>query len=126
MSRTRTPTAALELRGSFKKHPERARERADEPRPTAPLGEPPDLLTHDEQGVWREMAAEGFWLTGADRFMVEVAVKLMSLHRAGTIDNPQRSLLIGTLSKLGFGPTERSKIRAPGTEKKKSNFEKFK
>jgi hypothetical protein len=60
------------------------------------------------------MAAEGFWLTGADRFMLEVAAGLMVQHRAGTIENAARSLLISTLAKLGFGPSERSKTKAPG------------
>jgi hypothetical protein len=51
-----------------------------------------------------------FWLTTADQFMVEIAAGLMAKHRSGKIDNPARSLLVSTLSKLGFGPTERSKL----------------
>jgi hypothetical protein len=62
-----------------------------------------------------EMASEGFWLTSADSFMLEVAAALMAQQRSGEIDNPARSLLISTLSKLGFGPTERSKLKVPET-----------
>jgi hypothetical protein len=102
MSRPRTPTAVLELRGAFKAHPERARERAGEPRPTEPLGEPPKRLKPADKAAWCEMRDHGFWLTSADQFMVEIAASLMAKHRGGTIDNPARSLLVSTLSKLGL------------------------
>ncbi len=42
--------------------------------------------------------------------MVEIAAGFMDKHRSGKIDNPARSLLVSTLSKLGFGPTERGKL----------------
>jgi hypothetical protein len=81
MSRPRTPTAVLELRGAFKAYPERARERAGEPRPTEPLGEPPGRLKSHEKAAWREMAKHGFWLTSADQFMVQIAASLRdSIH----------------------------------------------
>lgn len=126
MSRPRTPTAVLELRGSFKKHPERARERAGEPVPLNPLGDPPPGLSRDAKAAWKEMAEAGFWLTSADQFMVEVAAVLMAKQRDGSIDNPARSLLVSTLSKLGFGPAERSKLRVQDTRednKPKSIFQ---
>jgi hypothetical protein len=103
----------LELRGAFKKHPERAREREGEPRPTMLLGDPPAALNAKEKAAWNEMQREGFWLTTADSFMVEVAACLMAQQRSGTINNPARSLLVSTLAKLGFGPTERSKMKMP-------------
>ena len=83
MSRPRTPTAVLELRGAFKNHPERARERAGEPRPTDPLGDPPKRLKPADKAAWREMQEHGFWLTSADQFMVEIAASLMAKHRGG-------------------------------------------
>jgi hypothetical protein len=73
----------------------------------------PARLKKPEREAWNEMRAEGFWLTSADSFMIEVASGLMAEQRAGEIDNPARSLLISTLSKLGFGPTERSKLKVP-------------
>lgn len=124
MSRPRTPTAVLQLRGSFKTHPERAKDRAGEPTPNGPIGAPPKHLAPAEAAVFAEMAIEGHWLTSADALMVEVAACLMAKQRAGTIDNPARSLLITTLTRLGFGPTERSKIKVP--EAPKANpFEAF-
>ena len=71
MTRTRTPTAVLELRGAFAKHPERKREREGEPRPTTLLGDPPATLTLGEKAAWQEMQLEGFWLTTANSFMVK-------------------------------------------------------
>ena len=124
MSRPRTPTAILEARGSFKRHPERARARAGEPRPTTPLGGPPETLNAAAKTAWREMAATGFWLTDCDGFLVEIAAGLMADQRAGTIDNPARACLVGTLSKLGFGPAERSKMRVPEV-KESSAFDEF-
>ena len=54
------------------------------------------------------MQEHGFWLTSADQFMVEIAASLMAEQRGGMIDNPERRLLVGTLSKLGSGgPSDR-------------------
>ena len=101
---------ATELRGSFKKNPKRKLDRAGEPQPSERLGAPPTRLKVPEKAVWNEMRESGFWLTTADQFMVEIAAGLMAKHRSGKIDNPARSLLVSTLSKLGFGPTERNKL----------------
>jgi hypothetical protein len=88
------------------------------------LGPPPSRLNAPEKAAWNEMRSEGFWLTSADAFMVEIASGLMAQHRDGTIDNPARSLLISTLNKLGFGPTERSKLKVPETPKR-NGFDQF-
>ena len=101
---------ATELRGSFKKNPKRRLDRAGEPQPSERLGAPPTRLKVPEKAVWNEMRESGFWLTTADQFMVEIAAGLIDKHRSGKIDNPARSLLVSTLSKLGFGPTERNKL----------------
>lgn len=123
--RTRTPTALLEARGSFKRHPERRRERQDEPRPDTPLGNPPKRLSEPEKAAWKEMQGQGFWLTSADAMMVEIAANLMSQQRSGQIDNPARSLLVSTLIKLGFGPTERAKMKVIPEKDAPSPFDEF-
>ena len=48
------------------------------------------------------------------------------VHRTGTIDNPQRSLSIGTLSQVEMWSDRAQQYPGAGTEKKKSSFEKFK
>ena len=121
MARPRTPTAALELRGAFKKDPARKEARANEPVVDSPLGEPPESFHQVERLIWAEMAAEGHWLTGADRFLFEIAVRLMSMHRAGCLGDKNITKLIQALVRLGFSPTERSKIKAPGSEDAKPN-----
>jgi hypothetical protein len=113
MPRPRKPTALLELSGAFRKNPSRAHDRAHEPRPNTPLGEAPIALTDSEKQIWAEFDEHGFWLTGADRFMTEVAVRLMDEHRRDVILPQDISLLLGTLTKLGFGPSQRQKIGAP-------------
>ena len=42
MSRPRTPTNILELRGALKKDPQRRKLRANEPKPETAIGLPPD------------------------------------------------------------------------------------
>ena len=116
MARPRTPTATLELAGAFKKNPARKDARANEPVVDTPLGEPPESFHQVERVVWAEMAAEGHWLTGADRFLFEIAVRLMAMHRVGVLGDKNITKLIQALVRLGFSPTERSKIKAPGSE----------
>ncbi|NVD41283.1 hypothetical protein HT585_20620 [Ensifer sp. HO-A22] len=116
MARPRKPTAALELKGAYKKDPQRKAERKDEPKPSGAVGLAPDFFDADERLIWDDLAGFGFWLTDADRLMLEIAVKLMSMFRKGTLDGGGISKLITALSKLGFSPTDRSKVQAPGAK----------
>jgi hypothetical protein len=116
MARPRKPTAALELKGAFKKDPQRAEARKSEPKPYGAIGDPPEALNEAEQKLWGELAGYGFWLTSADRLMLEIAVKLMVSFRSNTLDGGGISKLIAALAKLGFSPTDRSKVQAPGAK----------
>jgi hypothetical protein len=72
------------------------------------------------------MAAHGRWLTRADALLVEIAASLMAEFRSGTATTRQTTLLVTTLNKLGFGPAERSKIKAPqAKETEHDPFEMF-
>ncbi|WP_425963893.1 hypothetical protein [Rhizobium nepotum] len=127
MARPRKPTAALELKGAFKKDPKRKTERAGEPVPDGAIGEAPEHLVEDEAALWGELAGYGFWLTNADRLMLEIAVKLMVLFRAGGLDGGGISKLIAALAKLGFSPSDRSKVQAPGAKEPETDpFSDFK
>ncbi|KAB0462403.1 hypothetical protein [Agrobacterium radiobacter] len=116
MARPRKPTAALELKGAFKKDPQRKDARENEPVPNGAIGAPPERLSEDEAALWLELAGYGFWLTNADRLMLEIAVKLMVLFRGNALDGGGISKLITALSKLGFSPSDRSKVQAPGAK----------
>ncbi|RVK61869.1 hypothetical protein CN110_13640 [Sinorhizobium meliloti] len=104
------------MKGAFKKDPQRKTARKNEPRPNGPVGAAPELFDADERKLWDELAGYGFWLTDADRLMLEIAVKLMSMFRRGALDGGGISKLITALSKLGFSPTDRSKVQAPGAK----------
>ena len=122
--RPRKPTAVLELNGAYEKNPNR--KRPDEPMPQGKPGDSPTYLGEDGAAIWDEMVTAGFWLTDADRFLLEVAVKYLTMFRSGVSDPKLVSPLINVLNKLGFGPAERSKIKAPGAKPKESAFAKFK
>ena len=110
MSRPRTPTALLELRGAFKNHPSRLRDRKNEPLVATTLPGPPSRLTPPVASVWRDMQAQAFWLTSADRWLVEIAATLMAGWQADQIKSADTSMLIGLLGKIGFSPKDRARL----------------
>jgi hypothetical protein len=113
MGRPRTPTALLALRGAFINHPSRLRARKNEPLVTTALPEPPPSLPKPVRLTWLEIKSNGFWLTSADRFLVEIAATLMAAHRSDKLKSGDVSLLIGLLGKIGFSPKERGSMNLP-------------
>jgi hypothetical protein len=113
MARPRTPTGVLELRGAFKNHPSRWKDRESEPRVTATLPGPPGYLVPATAATWLEMKSRGHWLTSADRFLVEIAATLMARYRIDKLKSADVSQLIGLLGKIGFSPGERGKMSIP-------------
>lgn len=128
MARPRKPTAALELAGAFERNPDRGKARENEPKPLGKIGKAPPTIDEDATKVWDDMAAEAFWLTSADRFLLEIAAKYMAYFSKGGNDTKTIGQLITVLNKLGFGPAERSKINgpAPKTDDSPKGFAKFK
>jgi hypothetical protein len=113
MPRPRTPTSVLELRGAFKNHPSRLRDRKREPIVSTPLPEPPEHLPQPVKSTWQEMRCHGYWLTSADRFLVEIACTLTAGYRGDTLKSGDVSMLIGLLGILGFAPKDRLKLNLP-------------
>jgi hypothetical protein len=101
-ARPRTPTAVLELRGAFRRNPNRRRK--FEPRISTALPEPPPRLPKPVESAWLEMQGRGYWLTSADRFLVEIAATLMARYRFEEIKSGDVSQLIQLLGRLGFAP----------------------
>jgi hypothetical protein len=113
--RPRTPTNLLDARGAFNKHPERRKDRKDEPVVTDPLGESPKTFTADQLQAWNDivkMAPAGV-LTKADTIAVENAARLLALERIGKASDAQGRRLDSLLGKFGMTPSERSKVSVP-------------
>jgi hypothetical protein len=113
LARPRTPTAVLELRGAFINHPSRLKARNNEPLVTTALPEPPSSLPQPVKSAWLEMRNRGFWLTSADRFLVEIAATLMAAYRSDRQKSADTSMLIGLLGKIGFSPKDRGALNLP-------------
>jgi hypothetical protein len=111
MGRPRTPTAVLELRGAFRRNPNRRRK--FEPRISTPLPDPPPALPKPVKSAWLEMKGRGYRLTSADRFLVEIAATLMAAYRSDQLKSGEVSQLIQLLSKIGFAPKDRGGLYLP-------------
>lgn len=114
MGRTHTPTAILDARGGFIKHPERRR--PNEPQSIRPLGPPPKYLCAPQKKIWKEVAkrlAPGV-ATEADRDAFEMMVRLTCDIRNDSPDHPftgvQRGNLIQLWSRFAMTPADRSKV----------------
>jgi len=113
MARPRTPTAVLELRGAFKNHPSRLKDRKYEPIIKTLLPEPPKYRTTAATKAWNEMESWGFWLRSFDQFLVAIAATLMARYRIDELKSGDVSLSIGLLGKIGFSPKERVALNLP-------------
>lgn len=71
----------LHLGGSKKHNAYRHRDRANEPLVTTSLLDPPRRLSRPVRLTWSDMKERAFWLTSADRFLVEIASTLIAWHR---------------------------------------------
>lgn len=128
MPKPRKPTHLLELCGAFKHDPARGEARANEPVPTGALGEPPSCLNKSQCAIWFELAAQvppGV-LTNADRFTVELTVRLIAKMRRGTAMASDTALLQNCLGRMGLTPSDRSKVSVVPTDTPaKSPFAEF-
>ena len=122
MARPRLPTKVLELRGAFKKNPQRRREREGEPEPEAGLGKPPKELDAPERARWKELGEIAPWLTVADRAIAEMTVKLWVLERKNALDVGKMKLLASNYAQLGLTPTGRSRVKVPAAKPKSNPF----
>ena len=77
------------------------------------LPEPPQYLGSATAAMWLEKKSRGYWLTSADRFLVEIAAALMAHYRIGELNSGDVSLLIGLLGNIGFSLNERGRMNLP-------------
>lgn len=123
MARPKTPTNVLQLRGAFKKHPERKPAAGTEPELKADIGAPPEYLDSDIKALWHELVGQSCAgvLGDADRCILEIAATLMAEFRRGGRDENGRPLftdarlsrLQAALGQLGMTPADRSKVKVP-------------
>ncbi len=113
MSRPRTPSNVLELKGAFDKNPQRRRE---EPKVEPGLGDPPDHFEDSRRAVWLEieaMAPAGV-LSRSDRLAAEMLADLLARFRAGgKFTSADRRDMLAILSRFGMTAADRSRVAAP-------------
>src|SRR5215471_1512206 len=114
MGRRRLPTAILEARGSFLHDPQRRRARANEPKPSGPLGDPPTHLKADQKALWHELA--GLLPRGvagnSDRIVMELLCVLMAKFRRGKAIPGEQKQIESLLGRFGMTAADRSRVTA--------------
>jgi len=121
MARPRKPSNVLELNGAFKKNPDRARERENEPPPVGDIGDPPEHLDEGARACWLELVGlshEGV-LCAADRLFLEYGARVLSQLRNSEEIDPKLGIRFETVcARLGMTPADRSKVsgRKPNGE----------
>ncbi|MEQ1930976.1 MAG: hypothetical protein ABL957_10675 [Parvularculaceae bacterium] len=113
MSRPRTPSNVLELKGAFDKNPQRRRE---DPKVDLGLGEPPEYFEAEERAIWEEIAGqapEGV-LAKSDRLCIEMLVPMvLRLRRREPMKAAERAFMLSTLTRIGCTPADRSRVAKP-------------
>jgi hypothetical protein len=132
MARPHLPKNIHILKGTAKQHPERMRERENEPVNTQPIGKPSKHLSKLEKEFFKEivgLAIDGV-LGEADRPAVEFTANLFLKARGlyvveGEIipaTSGEQQLLFKYLGQFGMLPAERAKLSIEPA-KKKSAFD---
>ena len=119
MARPRTPTAILDAKGSFIKHPERKRDGAEALEESADLDSPRESLAPPLKEVWFEI--KSYLLPGvlklSDAPAFESLVRLIYADRNSWLQTAERAQMITLFSRFGMTPSDRSKVDRRGTER---------
>ncbi len=113
MGRQNVPTAILELRNSFKKHPERKRN--SEPETTGEFDKNhPSYFDESQIAAWSniiDIVPVGV-LTNADHIHVEIIATLLAEFRYSGALMPSAKLnrLTSEMGKIGLNPSSRSSL----------------
>ena len=126
MTKRKTPTRILEMRGSFKKDPQRRRE--GEPKVTDSLSAPPDDFTPAETKAWHMIASKAPMgvLTDADWPSVVMAAILWAEFRAepAAFNTARVTRLHRMLGDFGLNPSDRAGMSIP-KPKTENPFDQF-
>jgi hypothetical protein len=125
MPQPRIPTAIHDAKGSFIRHPERARENEPETEGKKELGDAPAYLSEFQKEVWAELSAQ--MLPGvcfeSDRTAFELLVRLVCKMRTDSINRSEVSSLIALTGRFAMNPADRSKVAVE--KPKESKLDKF-
>ena len=112
MGRNFKPTAILDAKGSFLKHPER--KRPNEPKTDRPLGPPPKWLSDEEKTVWKDLAKQALpgVIMFSDRNMFELLVVLTAQFRSrAPMPSADKSLMVNLSGRFALTPADRAKVQ---------------
>lgn len=117
MSKPRTPSNVLELRGTFKKNPARGRARANEPKGLPPLSRVvPPTLSELEALCWQDIVstiAPGV-AVATDSLFIEYAAKTLAAWRYSETYDPRVGVRWESIcGRLGLTPADRSRVSVP-------------
>lgn len=127
MPARRKPTAVLKLKGSYKKDPQRMKDRQYEPIPKGEIAGPPKYLTADEKKCFKEIVkhSPAMVITSADHELVVLTARLKSKFINDWLSASEMGHYLRCLSQLGMAPADRSKISLPVEEKEENPFARF-
>lgn len=127
MARHAQPREVADLKGSYKKHPERYRK--EPPKSGKPLGKPPKHLLDAAEQAWKEIEKQCLpgVMTGADRFILEIASNLLAEYRSNPAEFAvgKYAHLIGSLARMGLSPGDRQKLGVTPESPEDEEFKDF-
>lgn len=127
MARHAQPREIAELKGADKRNPQRYR--GEPVKSSVEVGHAPEHLSEHAKQIWFELETYSLpgVLTGADRFVVEMAAELMAEYREDRrgFAVGKYTHLIGLLARLGLSPSDRQKFTTdkPQTDNPFANLE---
>src|SRR5690349_11656337 len=117
--RPRKPSNVLELRGTFKKDPQRRRTPVKAPE--GPFGAAPDRFDDEQRACWDEILGliPPAILAKADRVQVELLATLLAEFRQAYYAFPAQKIghMRILLDGLGMSPSGREKFNRPEPDK---------
>lgn len=125
MGRNRLPTNVHEMRGSYKKNPNRRPKDEPAAEDSGPIGDPPGYFDEGQTRCWNEIVRkchDGV-LTEADSIAVEMAAVLLAQFRDDPVDFKAAKIvrLDSLLARFGMTPSDRTKVKVP-TKPKANSF----
>ena len=116
MGTVRKPVEILELKGAYKKDPQRRR--PPSPKSAKAIGDPPDHLDEAEKTIWFEIigiSAPGV-LVSSDRLVLARLCQLERKVRERTARDTETGQHLKVLALLGLTPADRSRIALTGKD----------